>query len=92
MVEAQRVHLDDKRYPGRLRDLAGMPEWLWIQGTASLNPERSVAIVGTRSPFYKAVEIAELIEAIRYGVQHRPIVAPPIVALKQPFPFYDAWA
>jgi len=64
MVEAQKVHLDDRLYPGRLRDLAGMPEWLWIQGTASLNPERSVAIVGTRSPFYKATEIAEVIARV----------------------------
>lgn len=64
MAEAQRVHFDDRRYPGRLRELSGMPEWLWIQGTASLNPKRSIAIVGTRSPFYKAVETAEFIARV----------------------------
>lgn len=46
-------------YPRRLSGVPGIPSSLWLDGPACLNPDRSVAIVGTRSPFHLSMEAAQ---------------------------------
>jgi DNA processing protein len=42
------LFINDKEYPSRLRDCEDAPMMLFYQGTAPLNAEKMVAIVGTR--------------------------------------------
>ncbi len=45
------VTLDDPTYPGRLRGIEEPPVVLFVRGSvAALDPERAVAVVGTRRP------------------------------------------
>ncbi len=60
MTERQ-VARRDAEYPHRLDGIDGMPDTLWVHGAVSLNPDRTVAIVGTRSPFHLSAEIAQAI-------------------------------
>jgi DNA processing protein len=60
MTERQ-VARRDAEYPHRLDGIDGMPDTLWVHGAVSLNPDRTVAIVGTRSPFHLSAEIAQTI-------------------------------
>lgn len=47
------VPFTDSRYPGRLKECEDAPIMLYCRGTADLNPERSLAVVGTRrATFY----------------------------------------
>jgi DNA processing protein len=60
----------DEDYPKRLKHLPDSPPLLYYRGEASLNPERSVAIVGTRRPSPLGIRHCEdLVEGLReYGV------------------------
>jgi len=60
MIERQ-VASSDAEYPHRLNGIDGMPDTLWVHGAVSLNANRTVAIVGTRSPFYLSAEAAQAI-------------------------------
>ena len=60
MTEWQ-VARSDAEYPHRLDGIDGMPDTLWVHGTVSLNPDRTVAIVGTRSPLDLSAEVAQAI-------------------------------
>ena len=61
------VFCHDKEYPKRLQHIPDAPLLLYCKGNIELNPERSVAIVGTRKPtsYGKAVteEIVETLSA-----------------------------
>jgi len=47
------LYIESKAYPSRLRECCDAPVILYARGDANLNPERSLAIVGTRkSTFY----------------------------------------
>jgi len=59
MANARKVSINDEEYPYRLKTILDRPDFLWIHGSGSLNPTKAVAIVGTRSPFYKAMEISQ---------------------------------
>ena len=61
MTEPRQLSLSDDDYPARLRDALQNPPPLWIHGQGRVNPEKTVGIIGTRSPFYKAAEIAQVI-------------------------------
>ena len=61
MNEIREISFDNPEYPERLRRLADPPPFLYIHGVAGLNDLKTLAIVGTRSPFYKAFEVAWLI-------------------------------
>ncbi len=60
----------DKDYPERLRHLPDSPPLIYYKGPASLNAERTVAIVGTRRPSPHGVRICEeIVEGLQpYGV------------------------
>ncbi|NBC07918.1 MAG: DNA-protecting protein DprA [Bacteroidetes bacterium] len=62
-------YLDDD-YPRRLKHLPDSPPLLYYRGQACLNPERCVAIVGTRKPTPLGVRhCEELVEGLKaYGV------------------------
>ncbi len=72
-VEQQNIqplfYLDDN-YPQRLRHYDESPLMLYYKGTAELNAERVVAIVGTRSPTSRGKAICEeLVAGLKdYGV------------------------
>ena len=40
----------DTDYPDRLKHFPDAPVFLFVRGTADLNPERTIAVVGTRQP------------------------------------------
>jgi len=60
----------DEAYPQRLKYLPDSPPLIYYRGNASLNPERSVAIVGTRKPSPQGLRFCEeLVEGLLpYGV------------------------
>jgi len=65
MHNINRISPADSEYPNRLRAaIPDDPPKLFIQGSVELNAERTLAIVGTRSPFYKATEIAHMMARI----------------------------
>lgn len=49
----------DKTYPARLRNFPESPVILYYKGTADLNFERTVGIVGTRQPTAQGIAICE---------------------------------
>lgn len=74
------VFIHDPDYPGRLLHIADAPLLLYTKGSMQLNPERTIAIVGTRkpTPYGKSVteEIVEslapydvmIISGLAYGI------------------------
>lgn len=60
----------DKDYPSRLKPYRDSPLMLYFKGNGDLNPARSVAIVGTRSPSLYGAGVCEaLVEEFgRFGV------------------------
>jgi DNA processing protein len=55
----------DKKYPPRLHHLPDAPLLLYTRGNLDLNPERSVAIIGTRKPtVYGKSVTEEILETI----------------------------
>ncbi|MFZ1677475.1 MAG: DNA-processing protein DprA [Saprospiraceae bacterium] len=55
----------DDQFPSRLKHFADAPLLLFTKGNVDLNPERSVAIVGTRKPtIYGKTVTEEIIDAI----------------------------
>ena len=60
MTERQ-VTRSDAEYPHRLDGIDGVPDTIWVHGGVSLDPDRTVAIVGTRSPFHLSAEVAQAI-------------------------------
>ena len=61
-----------KRFPSRLKQLPDAPAILYYQGTADLNPAKSVALVGTRQATDYGREQTERI--IKGLLPHRPLV------------------
>ena len=59
----------DEGYPGRLRHFPDSPAMLYYKGTANLNAERIVAVVGTRRPSVHGIHTCEeLVEGLQpYG-------------------------
>lgn len=53
------VFLLDENYPKRLRQIPDAPLLLYHRGNFSLHPERTVAIIGTRTPTNKGKETTE---------------------------------
>lgn len=43
------VHFTENAYPARLKQIADSPNILYTKGSGSINPERTVAVVGTRN-------------------------------------------
>jgi DNA processing protein len=43
------LHFTDKTYPARLKQIADSPNILYVKGNGEIDPERTVAIVGTRN-------------------------------------------
>lgn len=74
MTEPRQLPPSDKDYPARLRNALQEPPTIWIHGSVTSNPERTVGIIGTRSPFYKAAEIAQAMGK-RYGERGYTIVS-----------------
>ncbi|MGH8586573.1 MAG: DNA-processing protein DprA [Gammaproteobacteria bacterium] len=68
MTERQ-VGRSDAEYPHRLEGI-DVPDTLWVHGAVSLNPDRTVAIVGTRSPFHVSAEIAQAIGRVAAKLGH----------------------
>jgi DNA processing protein len=81
---------DDEDYPNRLKRVHDAPFVLYAQGNMDLNVERVVAIVGTRSPTTRGIEVCEslveglkkynplIISGLAYGIDitaHRQAVA-----------------
>jgi DNA processing protein len=81
---------DDEAYPNRLKMVHDAPFVLYAQGNMDLNVERVVAIVGTRSPTHRGIEVCEslidglkkynplIISGLAYGIDiaaHRQAVA-----------------
>lgn len=59
------IFYTDEAYPRRLKHLPDSPPLIYYRGSASLNPERSVAIVGTRKPSPQGLRVCEeLIEGL----------------------------
>ncbi len=60
----------DKDYPARLKPFRDSPVMLYYKGDADLNPARTVAIVGTRSPTHHGTaQCEEIVEGLKpYGV------------------------
>jgi DNA processing protein len=58
-------------YPLRLKQLIDAPLLLFYKGNADLNPERTIAVVGTRKPKKESLELTnQIIEELSYlGVQ-----------------------
>ena len=46
------LYIDDEEYPARLRECCDAPLVLYCKGGISLNPERTLAVVGTRKASY----------------------------------------
>ena len=46
------LYIDDPEYPSRLRECCDAPLVLYCKGGISLNPERALAVVGTRKASY----------------------------------------
>lgn len=44
------IYIGDREYPGRLRECPDAPIVLFYKGTAGLNPEHAISVVGTRRP------------------------------------------
>jgi DNA processing protein len=80
---------DDEHYPNRLKTVHDAPFVLYGQGNMDLNAERVVAIVGTRSPTTRGIEVCEslvnglkkynpmIISGLAYGIDitaHRQAV------------------
>lgn len=75
VAEEELKHLDkggidyvsflDKQYPPRLQHIPDAPLLLYTRGNLNLNPERSVAIIGTRKPtVYGKNVVEEILETI----------------------------
>lgn len=64
------IYIRDREYPSRLRECPDAPTVLFHKGCADLNPERAVAVVGTR----KATEYgrSQCRRIIEYFAQLRP--------------------
>jgi DNA processing protein len=62
----------DKAYPQRLRHFNDSPVMLYYKGTANLNPPRTIAIVGTRTPSPYGLSVCEeLVEGLK---PYKPLV------------------
>lgn len=61
----------DADYPSRLKHFPDAPVMLYVRGTADLNPERVLAVVGTRQPTPQGiVACEEIIQSLKtYHVQ-----------------------
>ena len=65
LVKSQDAHIQvvsiyDPRYPSRLRDIPDPPAVLFVKGSeAALDPERSLAVVGTREPTQFGERVAQ---------------------------------
>lgn len=59
------IFLNDPQYPYRLRHIADPPTILFKKGNASLNPEKSVSIIGTRdNTNYGKMITEKIVEAL----------------------------
>ena len=66
----QPIFFSDEQYPRRLKQIESAPIILFYKGSASLNPTRTVGIVGTRTPTDQGRILTEkLVEGLKnYGV------------------------
>jgi DNA processing protein len=62
----------DKNYPQRLRPFNDAPVMLYYKGTANLNHQRTVAIVGTRTPSPHGLSICE--ELVEDLLVYKPLI------------------
>ena len=70
--EIQALFHTDKAYPQRLKHLHDAPLMLYYKGTAELNVERTIAIVGTRGPSSHGKAICEeLVEGLK---KYNPLI------------------
>ncbi len=61
----QYVFFHDETYPSRLLHIPDAPLLLYTKGNVNLNPERSIAIVGTRKPtIYGKAATEEIVDAL----------------------------
>ena len=62
----------DKKFPSRLRAIEDSPAVLYVKGNTNLNPEKIVAIVGTRQATSYGKEMVEQI--VKGLVPHQPLI------------------
>jgi len=62
----------DRNYPQRLRPFPDAPVMLYYKGTANLNPQRTIGIVGTRTPSPQGLSICE--ELVEGLLPYKPLV------------------
>ena len=62
----------DETYPSRLKHINDSPLMLYFKGNANLNQERTVAIIGTRSPTQKGIWACQ--EIIKQFQPYSPVI------------------
>jgi len=80
-VEIEEIHIKDKDYPIRLRDINNPPEKIYVIGNREILNKRGIAVVGSRDCTKEGAENARLFAAniakddftiiSRYGKRHR---------------------
>ena len=70
--ETEILFFTDKKYPQRLKSIEDAPSLLYYRGNQSLNPRKSVGIVGTRQATEYGKEMVEKI--CRDLVPHQPVI------------------
>ena len=66
------LFFNDNNYPSRLKHCSDSPVLLYYKGTADLNTEKIIAIIGTRKPSeYGKEKTREIVTELK---QHRPII------------------
>lgn len=68
--EVSTLYYLDDNYPRRLKYFDQSPVILYYQGSANLNPQRTIGIVGTRKPSeYGVIQCEKIVEGLKaYGV------------------------
>lgn len=65
-TNTQLLHYTDSAFPNRLKQLADAPTLLYYRGNSTLNPEKSIAIVGTRKATeYGKIAVDKLIDDLQ---------------------------
>lgn len=64
--ETEILFYTDKKYPSRLKEIEDAPSLLYYKGSISLDPHKSVAIVGTRQATdYGKETVSQIVESLK---------------------------
>lgn len=70
----QVIYIEDERYPARLRECPDAPIVIYFKGNCSLNPKRSLSIVGTRrASYYGRESCRKIVESLSKS-QPKPLI------------------